>query len=79
MYYANDVLYTCILYAGYSYSYGSFFHGDTVNLNAPIVLNSFDCSGTETKLTDCDTYEDDDYLYESYCSGAAGVMCEGTW
>ena len=73
-YYTNAVSY--ILHAGYSFSYDSFFHGNTLNLNAPIVLDGVDCYDTEAKLTDCNTYEYG--TYESYCNVAAGVMCEGS-
>ena len=70
------MLYISILYAGYSYSVYSFFtEGGYLNLDAPIVIDRYNCYGNETKLADCITY---DYgTYDPYCRVGGGVRCEG--
>ena len=64
-----------ISYTGYSYSYDSFFSGGSPNLNAPILLDWIDCDTSDTKLSDCYTYEYGTYI--PTCTRVAGVMCEG--
>ena len=63
------------MYAGYSFSQYSFFIGGQQNLNGPIVIDRYDCNGTETTLSDCAAY---DYATShSTCSNSGGVSCEG--
>ena len=57
------------------YSQSSFFIGGTQNLNAPIVIDRYNCYGSEANLADCTAY---DYAtYDPTCAYAGGVICEG--
>ena len=55
--YNNIVFYIFLLYAGYSFSQYSFFIGGQQNLNAPIIIDRYNCIGSETTLSDCAAFD----------------------